>query len=203
MPKNSFLRFMCAVKGAEEGMEAFVFAGAEDFIGCTLLRNDAVIHKNDLIGNVLGKIHFVGNDDHGHILGGKLLDDLQDLARDFGVERRSRLIKAKHVGIQSERTRDGNTLLLTARKLTGIGIGFIGKSDLGKQFLCLLHRLCDHGFTFRLAFFILLTFILDVLNGRERDIFKRRISIVISRNFSKRKYLMQKFIAFGKRLIRH
>ena len=39
-----------------------------------LLGNYAVVHKDYVIGNLLGKGHLMGNDDHCHVLGGKLAD---------------------------------------------------------------------------------------------------------------------------------
>ena len=43
------------------------------------LAHNALVHKQDLVKTLLGKAHFVGDDDHGHIAIGKALDDGQYL----------------------------------------------------------------------------------------------------------------------------
>ena len=156
-------------------METLVCARTEDLFGRALLSNDAVIHEDDLVGHVSRKVHFVRNDDHRHILCGKLLDDLQNLARDLGIKGGGRLVEAKHVGIQRKCARDGYALLLTARKLAGIVIHLIGKTDLFQEELCIFLRLGDHFFTFRLALLLLLALVLDMKNGSQGYVFQRRI----------------------------
>ena len=73
------------------------------------------------------KIHFVGNYYHGGICGFKILDNTENLARKLGVERRRRLVKAENIGSKSQCSRNSYTLLLTARKLTGIVVSLICK----------------------------------------------------------------------------
>ena len=62
----------------------------------------------------------MGNDDHGHLLLRQTADNLQYFARKLGVKGRGRLVKEKHFGIKSQRSCNGDTLLLTARKIAGI-----------------------------------------------------------------------------------
>ena len=128
-----FSLFRHIVKRAEERLQTAVFSLREKLCGASLCGNDAAIHEDDLIGNVACKRHFMRYDDHGHIFCREAFDDLQHLARDLGVECGGRLVKAKHVGRERQGARDGNSLLLSARKLTGIGIFLLGKSDLGEK----------------------------------------------------------------------
>ena len=77
----------------------------------------------------------MGDDDHGHVLLGKLLDDLEHLAGQLGVERGGRLVKKEDLGLHRKGARDGDTLLLSAGKLAGVGVRFIGKTHLAQK-LC-------------------------------------------------------------------
>ena len=66
---------------------------------CALFGDHAAVHKDDLVGYIVGKGHFVGDDDHRHVLVGKRLDDLEHLAGQLAIERRGRLVKAEDLGL--------------------------------------------------------------------------------------------------------
>ena len=83
----------------------------------------------------------MGNDHHGHIHLRKGFDDLQHLACQLRVERRSRLIKKEHLRVQHQRTRNRNPLTLTAGKLTRIRLFFSCESHFLQQLFCLCFHL--------------------------------------------------------------
>ena len=71
-----------------------------------------------------------------------IFEQTQDGLRGHGIQRTGRFI-AEHDGwIVDERTRDRNTLLLTARKLRGILVRLIGKPDQFEQLKRTFLRRC-------------------------------------------------------------
>ena len=106
----------------------FVFRVDEHLIGRSLFNDNAAVHKDNVVGNFPRESHFVRNDDHCHFVFRKLFYYFENLTRKLRVERRSRLIEEQHLGVESERSCNGNTLLLTARKLAGISFCLVFKS---------------------------------------------------------------------------
>ena len=112
-------------------------------LGASLFFNYSVRHKNDLIGNVLCKFHFVSNNNHrsAHITKG--FDNLKHLYGKLGVKSRRGLVKEKDFRLQCQRTSNCNSLLLTARQLPGIKFNFILKTDLSEYLKSIiLYTLC-------------------------------------------------------------
>ena len=92
-----------------------IFLGMiDDLFRITLLHDQTSIHKDDLIGNVSGKGHLVGDDDHGGFLFGQRADHSQYLAGQLRIQRRVGLIKAENVGLECQGAGDGHALLLSA-----------------------------------------------------------------------------------------
>ena len=87
-------------------------------------------------GNILRKLHLMGDDDHCRPLFGKLLHHLQHLADELRVKRRGRLIKEDDVGLCRDGTRNADALLLPARELRGVVVGAVFHADLAQR----LHR---------------------------------------------------------------
>jgi hypothetical protein len=75
----------------------------------------------------------VGDHRHGHTVLGQIAHNFQHLADHFGVEGRRRLIKEHDLRLHAQRTHDGNSLLLAARKLAGVGVGTVGQADALQQ----------------------------------------------------------------------
>src|SRR4051812_21985726 len=65
------------VKAGEEAACARVLRVFEELRGRTALDDDAVAHKGDELGDLMGKGDLVRDDDHSHSLPGELLDDPQ------------------------------------------------------------------------------------------------------------------------------
>ena len=113
----------------------------EELLRLVLLYDIAAVHEQHTRCNLAGKAHLVGNNDHSHAVVGQLLHDFEYLADHFRVERRGRLVEQHHVRIHCQRTRDGDTLLLTAGKLCRIAVRLIRQTDTRKQLERTLVRL--------------------------------------------------------------
>ena len=83
----------------------------------------------------------MGNNNHGHAVISQFLHDFQHLTDHFRVKRRGRLVEQHHVRIHCQRARDGDTLLLTARKLRRIAVRLVRQTDTRKQLERTLVRL--------------------------------------------------------------
>ena len=91
-------------------------------VGSSLLHNDPTVHEDDLVSHIAGKGHFVSHDDHGHLVFGQFLDNLEHFAGEFRVQRRGRLVEEKNLRVHRERAGNGHALLLTTAKLAGISL---------------------------------------------------------------------------------
>ena len=100
------------------------------------------------------------DDDHRHALGGQGAHDVQDLLDHLGIESARRLIEEHEARLHRERTRDGDTLLLTARKLLGIGLRLVCQADFLQEHTRVLLRLFACG--------------LSDLARRKRDVVQNR-----------------------------
>ena len=109
---------------AEEGLHSFVF-GVEDFFGGALFYDYPVGHKDNFVGDVSGKGHFVGYYDHGDFQVLKGFDDFQNFAGKFRVKGAGGLIEEEDLWIKGKGSCDGYSLLLTSGKLKRVVICFI------------------------------------------------------------------------------
>ena len=91
----------------------------------------------------------MGNDNHCHVLGGKLADNLENFPGKLRVKSACRLVKKEYLRLKSHCARNGNALLLSARKLAGIVFNFIRKSHFSEYGEGFLFNLCiDFLFVF-------------------------------------------------------
>ena len=109
----------------------------EQFLRRLVLLDLAVVDEDDAVGHLTGKAHFVGDHQHGDAGVGQLLHQFQNLAHHFGVEGAGGLVEQDHVRVHGKGTGNGNTLLLAAGKALGVGIGLVGQTHAGQQFVCL------------------------------------------------------------------
>src|SRR4051812_15847852 len=92
-----------------------VLGRGEDLVGQTELDELAVEQERREVGDARGLLHVVGDDDDRHpVL--ELVDELLDLQRGHRVQRRARLVHQDHLGVDRERARDAQPLLLAARQ---------------------------------------------------------------------------------------
>ncbi|MNN94578.1 hypothetical protein D3C81_2132290 [compost metagenome] len=91
-----------------------MFGLCKYFCRNSLLCDCSFIHEDKPAPHLAGKAHFVGDHHHGHALGGKPLHYIQHLADHFRVKSRSGFVKQEHIRLHSQRTGNGNPLLLSA-----------------------------------------------------------------------------------------
>ena len=99
-----------------------------------------MIEEGDIIGHLLCESHLVCDDDHGHTLVGEFRHHVQHFVDEFGIQRGGRLVKEHDLWIHGEGARNGNALLLPARKLGGICVYFVPESHPFELPACLLPR---------------------------------------------------------------
>ena len=104
--------------------------------------DDTVGHEDDLIGDVAGEGHLVGDDHHRDVEVLQGLDDLQDFAGELRVEGAGRLIEEKNLRVQRQGAGDGDALLLSAGELVRIVLLLIGESHLLEELTADLLCLC-------------------------------------------------------------
>ncbi len=117
--------------------------GGEEFFGRRILEDLPVGHEDNPVGGTAGEAHLVSYDQHGHTALGQRRHDFQDLGDHFGVKRGGRFIEQHDLGFHGECTGDGDSLLLSARKLSRQFVGLVGDTNPVQQ----LHGLDPgHGF---------------------------------------------------------
>lgn len=104
----------------------------QDLLRRTFLNDHTAIHEDDTIGHFAGKTHFVGDDQHRHVLGGQLLHDGIDFVDELRIERRCRLVEEHHLRLHGQRARNRDTLLLAAGQPRWIGVDLVGEPHLGQ-----------------------------------------------------------------------
>ena len=107
----------------------------EDLFGRAFFFDDTVGDEDHPVGNMAGKLHLMGYDDHGALGVFQRADHTQHFTGQFGVQRRGGFIKAENIGGEHQCAGDSHTLLLTAGKLTGIGVALFGEAHRSKQML--------------------------------------------------------------------
>src|SRR5229473_837113 len=121
----------------KKGSSAHFAGSAENLRRGPVFHDRALVHINDGIRYLARKAELVGHHHHRHSAAGKLLHDREHLSDQFGIERTGRFIEQHQHRLHGERARDRHPLLLPARKLRGIGIGFRREANAPQK----LHRL--------------------------------------------------------------
>ena len=94
---------------------ALVLGVGEDLVRRPVLDQLAVEHERGRVRDPRGLLHVV-RDDHDRVALLELVDQLLDLQRRDRVERRARLVHQDHLGLDRDRARDAQALLLAARQ---------------------------------------------------------------------------------------
>ena len=81
----------------EKSSRLFALRVAEDLLGRSFLFDFSVRNEDHAVGNASGKFHFVRYDYHRALAVLERADDAKHLARQLGVERRGRLVKAENI----------------------------------------------------------------------------------------------------------
>ena len=80
----------------------------------------------------------MGDNHHGHAGLGKLFHNIQNFPHHFRVQSGGGFIKKHHIRLHGQGTNNGNTLLLSAGELNGIGTCTVCKPHTVQQLQCLL-----------------------------------------------------------------
>src|SRR5262245_26700950 len=112
--------------------------GSTSCRGPRLVEQRALVEMN-LPRGIFSRLGIVRHhDDRLLLLAVERLHEVQDLLRSVTIEVTRRLVAHQQARIRHERTRDGDTLLLTARQLLGLVTRAIGEAD---ELQCRLHVL--------------------------------------------------------------
>src|SRR6185503_15549116 len=114
---------------ADEGAGALVGGALEDRGGRALLHDGALVHEHDPVRRVAGKPHLVADHDHGHAALPQGAHDLEHRAHQLRIERAGRLVEQHDPGLERDRPRDRDPLLLAARELARGVAGAVGEAD--------------------------------------------------------------------------
>ncbi len=90
----------------------------EDDVGAVELDQAAQQEEAGVVGDARGLLHVVGDDHHGALVF-EAEHQLFDLGGGDGVERRAGLVEQQHLGIDRQRARDAQPLLLAAGERVG------------------------------------------------------------------------------------
>ena len=135
MPDLLILEFSTAF---DEGFGLGAGGTLENILGYTHLLDQTVADENDLVGNCASEFKLMSNNDHRSVAAFKILDYLQDLACQLGVERGRGLIEAKDLWREHQGSGDGNSLLLTSGEEAGVSVCFFRKACHRKDLVSLL-----------------------------------------------------------------
>ena len=106
----------------QKALQAGVLRVVKDLRRCALLLNPAIGQKDDPVRHRPRKVHLMGGQQHGHVPGRQLADDLQHPAHQLRVERGGRLIQQHQLRPGGNRTADAHPLLLPAGQVGGISV---------------------------------------------------------------------------------
>jgi hypothetical protein len=106
---------------------------AEDGLGRALLNDLATVEKAHGVRQLAGKPHLVRGQHHRHPVVAQLPKHRENLAHQFGVERRGDLVEEHDLGRHGEGPHDGGALLLAAGKLVGVVVHPVGKAEACEQ----------------------------------------------------------------------
>src|SRR3954453_4133485 len=87
----------------EEEPRARLLGAREHLLRRGLLRDQALVHEDDPVGDLAGEAHLVGDDEHRHAATGEVAHYAQDLSDEFGVERARHLVEQHCLGAHGER----------------------------------------------------------------------------------------------------
>ncbi len=114
-------------------MGAGVVWVGQDGAGVAGFDDGAVVHEDEGVAGFAGEAHFVGDDDHGHAVGGEVAHDVEDFADEFGVQGGGGFVEEHEFGAHGQGAGDRDALLLAAGELAGVGGGLVGQPDAGQQ----------------------------------------------------------------------
>src|SRR4030067_2877456 len=106
--------------GLEEQVGTLILRVTKELVGRAGFDDKAFIDKQYPVGDVAGKAHLMGDDNHGGAFVRQLFHHVQDLANQLGVEGGGWLIEEHYFGFHGQRAGGGDTLLLASREADGM-----------------------------------------------------------------------------------
>ena len=101
----------------------------EDVGGLALLDDHAAVHEHDLVADLFGEAHLVGDDEHRHPFRGELAHRVEHLFDELGVEGAGDLVEQHHVRFHRQRPGDRDPLLLAAGEPFGVLAELVAEAD--------------------------------------------------------------------------
>ena len=86
----------------QELLCALLLRVLNELLGGAFFHHHAAVHEQDAVGHIAGKVHLVGDDDHGGLAVGKVAQDAQHLAGQLRVKGAGWFIKAKDIRFQRQ-----------------------------------------------------------------------------------------------------
>ncbi len=93
----------------------------EEHVRAIELDELAQVEERRVVGDARRLLHVVGDDDDRVVLV-ELVDQLLDVRGGDRIERRGRLVHQQHLGLDGERARDAEALLLAAREASALSL---------------------------------------------------------------------------------
>src|SRR5208283_4793560 len=121
----NFLIFLVS-DPTKEAPRALLHRLVQYLAGRALFDDDPIIHEDDPVGDVAGKAHLMGDDDHCHSGFREAADHAEHLADQLGIERRCGLVEQHDPRRHRERPSDRDALLLTTGEAMWQMIDMIG-----------------------------------------------------------------------------
>ena len=84
------------------------------------------------VGDVPGKAHLVGCDDHRHPPGGQLANHAQDLGHELRVKGAGDLVEEHQPGLHGQGANDRDPLLLAAGQAIRVLVALVGQAEAGE-----------------------------------------------------------------------
>ena len=100
------------------------------------------VHEDDPVGDLPGEAHLVGYADHRHAILGEAGHYVEHFLYHLGVERRGGFIEQHHIRLHTQRTRNRDTLLLSAGKLARIFARLLWNVDTLEEMTGAAFRFC-------------------------------------------------------------
>src|SRR5205823_3556833 len=111
----------------------FLARRREDLVRRSFLEDDALVEEANLVRDLAREAHLVRRDDHRHAGVRELAHEVEHLADELGVERARDLVEEHQGRAHRQRTRDRDSLLLTAREPVRILVGLVEQADPAEQ----------------------------------------------------------------------
>src|ERR1700712_4741219 len=132
---RSFSIFLSVIEDSPEEAPGSLFLGSIEYVSRAACLDDAsAIHEDHAIGDLPGKTHLVGHDNHGHAGTCKLSHHVEHFPDHFRIKGRCWFVEEEYLRLHGQRAGYCHALLLAAGELFGIFLGLLRNPDAAEQF---------------------------------------------------------------------